>query len=358
MNILIVEDELAIRQTLQDLLELNGHTVLAAADGREGVKLAARRPDLILCDIGMPGMDGYEVIGAIQHLPQCRDIPFIFLTARADRDDQRRGMSLGADDYLTKPFSERDILDAIAARVRRLRPLRERVQEMVEQKHRQIGADWSHELLTPLNGVFGGLQLLEAEADTIAPDQLKEVLALIRAGAERQERLSRKLIRFFELERRKITPHPNGTYRCEADAAVATAAERTAQCAGREADLVVQCEAAIVPLSEAYLADAVGELIENAFHFSAPGQPVAVSGRRVDGTYRIEVTDEGAGMTAEERAGVAAFTQFGRGTRDQQGLGLGLAIARSTAGNAGGKLILEPGPNGRGIKAVIELPSG
>ena len=85
MNILIIEDEESIRQVLRELLEINGHTVSEAADGAAGVDLAARRPDLILCDINMPKMDGYQTIEAIQRTPQCRDIPFIFLTAIADR---------------------------------------------------------------------------------------------------------------------------------------------------------------------------------------------------------------------------------------------------------------------------------
>jgi CheY-like chemotaxis protein len=83
MKILIIEDEPAIRETLQDLLEINGHTVVAAPDGRRGVELARDCPELILCDIGLPGLDGYQVIAEVQKLPQSRDIPFIFLTARA-----------------------------------------------------------------------------------------------------------------------------------------------------------------------------------------------------------------------------------------------------------------------------------
>jgi CheY-like chemotaxis protein len=127
MKILIIEDELEIRETLRDLLELNGHTVLVAIDGPMGVNLAAEQPDLILCDIGMPGMNGYQVITAIKALPAGQDIPFVFLTAWADREHQRQGMTLGADDYITKPFTQSDILDAIAARMQRLRPLRERI---------------------------------------------------------------------------------------------------------------------------------------------------------------------------------------------------------------------------------------
>jgi CheY-like chemotaxis protein len=105
LKILIIEDEAAIRDTLRDLLELNGHTVLAAPDGPEGIGLAAAGPDLIFCDIGLPGMDGYEVIAAVRRIPACHDIPFVFLTARAERDDQRRGMALGADDSQPPPMT-------------------------------------------------------------------------------------------------------------------------------------------------------------------------------------------------------------------------------------------------------------
>lgn len=117
MKILIIEDDESIRLTLQDLLELNGHTVLAAATGPEGLDLARDQPEMIICDIGLPGLDGHQVLAAIREMPECREVTFIFLTARAERGDMRRGMAGGADDYITKPFTERDILEAIAARV-------------------------------------------------------------------------------------------------------------------------------------------------------------------------------------------------------------------------------------------------
>ena len=101
MKILVIEDDEAIRQTLCDLLELNGHSVLAAADGEEGIRLAGEHPELVLCDVGLPGKDGYEVIQAIHRMPGGGEMPFIFLTARVDRADQRRGMALGADVYIT-----------------------------------------------------------------------------------------------------------------------------------------------------------------------------------------------------------------------------------------------------------------
>ena len=117
-------------------------------------------------------------------------------------------MALGADDYITKPFTERDILDAIAARNKRHGGSwwREKIEQLAERQRRESNAQWSHELLTPLNAVIGGLDLLEMDAETISRDELKEMLALIRNGAERQERLARKLICYFGLEQRLHAP--------------------------------------------------------------------------------------------------------------------------------------------------------
>lgn len=358
MHILIIEDEISIRQTLQELLELNGHTVTAAADGLEGVRLAEQRPELILCDIGMPVLDGFQAITAIQKLPQCRDIPFIFLTARADREDQRRGMALGADDYITKPFTERDLMEAIAARVRRQQPLRERIERLFGERQREIDANWSHELMTPLAGVLGGLELIESEVDSLKPGELRDLLALIRGGAERQQSLSRKLVLYYELERMKSAPPPAKPSRCEAAECAAAGASRAAREEKRAADLTVRCTPGSIPGFEAHLLAAVAELVVNAFRFSKPGDPVTVTGTRQANRYRIEVVDQGPGMTPEQRAKIAAFTQFGRSQHEQQGLGLGLAIAKMTAELAGGRLLLETaGPGDRGLKATLDLPA-
>lgn len=356
MNILIIEDDYAIRVTLQELLQLNGHTVRAAADGREGLQLATTRPDLILCDVGMPGMDGYQVLTAIQAQPTIRDIPFIFLTARADRVDQRRGMALGADDYITKPFTEREILDAIAARVTRLRPLRDRIEQLLGERRREISANWSHELLTPLNGVLGGLELLELESDNVKPAELKELLGLIRAGAERQQRLSRKLIHYFELERLRERPAHLRDALCAASDAITAGATQAAAAANRTADLRLQCESAELAIPAPMLTAAVAELVENAVRFSTPGQSVTVHGRRDGAHYRLEITDCGPGMTPEQRQSFGAFAQFDRTHQEQQGLGLGLAIAHNTAALFGGSLVLAAVPAGGGLKVVLTLP--
>jgi DNA-binding NarL/FixJ family response regulator len=119
-KILIIEDEPAMRANLRDILEMENFSPLLAANGREGIAAVRRElPDLILCDVLMPEQDGYEVLAALRADPATAHIPFVFLTAKGERNDIRAGMNLGADDYLVKPVRLNELLDAIAARLDR-----------------------------------------------------------------------------------------------------------------------------------------------------------------------------------------------------------------------------------------------
>ncbi|MEM6831364.1 MAG: response regulator [Bacteroidota bacterium] len=119
-SILVIEDQQDIRENIAELLELSNYSVTTAGDGKEGVKQAIETvPDLILCDIMMPQMDGYEVLYLLSKNPSTASIPFIFLTAKAEKSDFRKGMNMGADDYITKPFDEMELLGAIERRIAR-----------------------------------------------------------------------------------------------------------------------------------------------------------------------------------------------------------------------------------------------
>jgi DNA-binding NarL/FixJ family response regulator len=119
-RILIIEDEPEMRRNITTLLRYHEYEPIEAENGRRGVELARRqKPDLILCDVMMPELDGYGVLQLLRQDAGLASIPFIFLTARGDKDDLRSGMNLGADDYLTKPVANADLIQAIAARLRR-----------------------------------------------------------------------------------------------------------------------------------------------------------------------------------------------------------------------------------------------
>jgi DNA-binding NarL/FixJ family response regulator len=119
-KILVIEDEAEMRRNITALLRYHGYEPAAAENGRAGVEAARReKPDLILCDVMMPDLDGYGVLQALHADTSLAGIPFIFLTAKGEKDDLRSGMNLGADDYLTKPVANADLIRAIDARLRR-----------------------------------------------------------------------------------------------------------------------------------------------------------------------------------------------------------------------------------------------
>ena len=119
-KILVIEDEPEMRRNITTILRLEGFAPVAAENGRLGIDVAAKeKPDLILCDVMMPELDGYGVIKALHNEPSTMNIPFVFLTAKGERNDVRAGMNLGADDYLTKPIDKNELLRAIQTRLSR-----------------------------------------------------------------------------------------------------------------------------------------------------------------------------------------------------------------------------------------------
>ncbi|MEY4930473.1 MAG: hypothetical protein RI909_1197, partial [Bacteroidota bacterium] len=119
-TILIIEDDQNIRESIAELLETQSYRVLSAGNGMEGISVAIEnQPDLIVCDVMMPGLDGYEVVTAIRNEKKLAEVPFIFLSAKTQRLDLRKAMNLGADDYLSKPFKAHELFEAIEARFKR-----------------------------------------------------------------------------------------------------------------------------------------------------------------------------------------------------------------------------------------------
>ncbi len=354
-KVLVIEDDARWRTLVELSLEAEGHTVLTAADGLAGLALASEKPDVILCDVEMPRLNGYAVLEALRQQPELRAIPFIFLTARSARSDQRKGMVLGADDYITKPFEPRELVESIAGVLAKRETLSERLKHYTEEYHREMAAPWAHELLTPLNGILGIASMLESEAGSIPPADLRELARSISQSARRQQALARKLLQYFQLEQLRESNWSDSAAVMEAGAGIEDEALGVAERLNRSSDLRLECAPAAVRISPAWLRAAIGELVENAFKFSPAGTPVTVGGRITDGLYRVEVTDRGPGMTPAEIIQVAAFRQFDRAKQEQQGLGLGLAIVGHIAALHHAPFALEPGPEGVGLRTVIEL---
>lgn len=125
-KILVIEDNLEIRENTAEILELSNYQVFTADNGKKGVEVAlSTHPDLIVCDIMMPQLDGYGVLNIVHNNPNLRNTPFIFLSAKTEKGDLRRGMQLGADDYIPKPFDTTDLLDAVERRLKKAEQLKQ-----------------------------------------------------------------------------------------------------------------------------------------------------------------------------------------------------------------------------------------
>lgn len=156
-TILLIEDNIDIQETTSAILHLARYNVLVASDGKEGVEVALReKPDLIICDIMMPVLDGFGVLHLLSKNDDAALIPFIFLTAKTERSDVRRGMDLGADDYITKPFSETELLNAIEGRLKKAELMKK------EYANSASGLD---EFLTEIKD-FGDLQQISENRDS------------------------------------------------------------------------------------------------------------------------------------------------------------------------------------------------
>lgn len=151
-TILVIEDDKIMRENISELLELAGYTVKQAKNGKEGVAIAKQLvPDLIICDIKMPELDGYGVIFMLGNDPNTAGVPFIFVTAKTARSDRRKGMEMGADDYLTKPFEDSELLEAVETRLKKSSILKKEFKQNTSGVHdffREAGKQVKLETLT------------------------------------------------------------------------------------------------------------------------------------------------------------------------------------------------------------------
>ena len=366
-TILVIEDEQAIRESLCDLLEIEGFSVLDAELGTKGIHLAEKqRPDLILCDIQMPDIDGYDVLSQLRQNPYASSIPFIFLTAKGARLEQRRGMNLGADDYLVKPCSAEEILEAIASRINRQEAVLSQSQQQLTALRNNIALCLPHELHTPLNGILLFAEILITEAESIERGEVLEIAEGIQTSAHRLYHLIQNFLCYAQLEIALHDPAKrkdlcSGQTNCP-KLLITEVASRLAKQTERQADLKLRLINADLAMADLRLQKVIEELVSNAFKFSQPGSPVQITSqviRTIASThFVICITDQGRGIAPEQIAALGAYMQFDRRLYEQQGAGLGLIIAKRILDLHGGSLAIDSSLGERTcVKATIPLAS-
>lgn len=189
-KILVIEDEESVRENLLELLEAEEFDVVGAADGLAGIDAAQQhKPDLILCDVMMPKADGFEVLNTLRQEPITAMIPFIFITARADKADLRRGMELGADDYITKPFTLTELLNAISVRLEKNASLEQYSQEKIAHDHSHTFLSMPEAMGSTLDDILKLSQLIINQSNSLERDEIREISECIYESAQSLSRL-------------------------------------------------------------------------------------------------------------------------------------------------------------------------
>jgi two-component system sensor histidine kinase/response regulator len=360
-KILVIEDDPAVREIILDILEAEDFNVIGAENGRIGVEIAKEAlPNLIICDIMMPEMNGHGVLAALRQNPETVTTPFIFLTAKADKAALRQGMELGADDYLTKPFTHSELLQSITTRLAKQEAIARQSQSKLDELRSHITLSLPHELHTPLNGIIGISEILLSEYDSIPPDEILELAEDLNSSAKRLYQLIQNFLLIAQLEVFATDPERIMALRTHQTHEPATIIQNVviqkAKQVKREADLHLDLQDATVQIAELKLKKIIEELSDNAFKFSPAGTPVIVTSLHLGNQFILSVTNYGRGMTVEQITNVGAYMQFERKVYEQQGSGLGLTIVKRLTELHGGTLSIESIP-GKHTIMHLALPS-
>lgn len=367
-TILVVEDDTHLMEGIRDILELNDYRVLTATNGELGLDVLETEtaPDLIVSDIMMPRMNGYEFFQAVREDENLLNIPFIFLTAKGERDDIHKGKKMGAEDYVVKPFDAEELLVAVKARLDRHRQVTQfqdrKLEEAVGEVKDKIMNIINHEFRTPLTYVVAYADMVNNDPENLNRDDLKLFLEGITSGANRLRRLVENFIMLVTIS----TGEARNTYEWRKtpvsnynDLLKMVMSQYTPLASEKRLSLAYEVEDDLPPImgDQEYLNCALECLVDNAIKFTdEPGKTINMRIYRENAYVCFEVQDEGKGIPEKEMKYVwDPMYQINREQDEQQGSGSGLAIvAGITSLHGGSNHVIST--HGQGSTFTIRIP--
>lgn len=346
-KILVIEDDDDLRNIIGEMLGAENFSVVEAEDGDIGLELAKEElPDLVICDIMLPSIDGYSVLYHLREVPSLQTVPFIFLSAKAAKADTRLGMELGADDYLTKPFTRDELLGTVTTRLAKQVAVERESQKKLDDLRENITYSLPQELRAPLNLILSYSQLLLDNYYNVDPEEAIKRLKDINYSGKCLYRLVQNFLLYGELTRIQKDPQQLKKFQDSKETSlprqiIEEVARQEAERANRLGDLQLELQEATLSIPRSVIKKIAEELINNAFKFSTSETPVQINTLFQDNTFQLFVIDRGRGMSAEQIANLGAYMQFERQSSSQQGSGLGLAIAKLLTELHGGEFKIE-----------------
>lgn len=328
-KVLIIEDESIIRENLKELLEIYNYYVIDAEDGVIGVKRAyEEKPDIILCDINMPNLNGFDVLKKLQSNPETFAIPFLFLTAFSEKENFREGMRLGADDYITKPYQKDDVINAIETRIKKSYSLAVKSNEKIEALRKSISMSIPHELRTPLNSILGFSQILKEYHKELSDEELTSMFSNIYDSGHRLLRIIDNYIFYNKVISRNNDKDIEQDFEYDLKHLI----EQVLHVCGRHYENV-NIKSSIsnyaCTLKNEYLEKIIFESIDNACKFAKDNSAIEVVGKIHNDKYYISIKNQTNYRVDFNKDDIGAFVQFNRDKYEQQGAGMGLAIIKA-----------------------------
>lgn len=363
VRILVIEDEEPILDNIAETLEINEFEVIKASNGIDGVEYAHEfHPDIILCDIMMSGMNGYDVLDHVRTTPDIALTPFIFLTAKSDRDSLRYGMELGADDYIPKPFTSEELLSAIRTRIGRFTDIEHQADAQLTATKKQLAHVISHELRTPLTSINMAIQLMSQQLDFLSASDITDLVGTLGHGTNRLNRLVEQISLFVEAKSGLITNEKIGKISRPESlwSLIIGSIRRANNFIHRENNVFVNFDSndggIEIPCYNQLMTHALAEIIANAIVHSPENGQVDITVKQYDKGVRIRIQDSGKGMTEDQiELALQDFSQVDRERQEQQGVGVGLPLAKIIIESHDGRIDLQSRVN-EGTIVNIYLP--
>ena len=379
-RLLLADDNADMRDYVTRLLEARGWSVEAVSDGRAALDaVMARRPDLVLSDVMMPGLDGFALLRELRARPETHTIPVILLSARAGTEARVDGAEAGADDYIVKPFAAHELVARVGShlalareRAEALEALeRARAQAEAARRDAEVAnrvksdflAAMSHELRTPLNAIGGYVQLLELGIHGPVTDAQLSALERINRSEKHLLSLINDILNFAKLEAGRVEYTVNDVSLAEAVAAAMPIIQTQLGAKGLTCDVHVRADA-VVRADREKVEQILVNLLSNAIKFTDRGghvtvdTPMRADGDSPQGVVFLRVADTGIGVPDQKQSMIfEPFVQVARNpSRATEGTGLGLAISRDLARGMGGDLRVRS-IEGEGAVFTLTLPA-
>ncbi|HTR80311.1 MAG TPA: ATP-binding protein [Bacteroidota bacterium] len=347
VKILVVDDEPDLLDITASYLELEGYTPITALNGLAALEiLKSTIPDLIISDITMPGMSGFDLFTKIRANAALQNTPFIFLSGHTDLQHVMAGKELGSDDYLMKPYEPEMLISTIKGKLKRRQQLSESISQQIDNLKNQLFRIISHEMRTPLTAILGVTEILSEGKEALSPEDFKGFLEMLKTGTTRLNKMIEDFLLAVRIESGEMTKETEEKEACIAPLAIVkqlcSMYDEVRRKKSMTFTISVPDESPYLFIRPAHFENILSRLIDNACKFSPDGSTITISARTENGRYIISVADNGRGIPPDKQDGLfQKFYQVNRDSQEQQGAGLGLFISKKLAELNKGELSFE-----------------